>query len=32
LTVEVESEEAKAIREDLKRLNAAEVQARIDSR
>jgi len=30
--VEVEGEEAKAIREDLKRLNAAETQARLDSR
>jgi hypothetical protein len=31
-TVDVECEEAKFIREDLKRLNAAEVQARHDSR
>jgi len=31
-TVEVEAEEAKALREDLKRLNAAETQARLDSR
>ena len=32
LTVDVEGQEAKAIREDFKRINAAEVQARIDSR
>ncbi len=32
LAVDVEGEEAKAIREDLKRLNAAETQARLDSR
>jgi len=32
LAVEVEGEEAKAIREDLKRLNDAEVQARLDSK
>ncbi len=31
LAVEIEGEEAKAIREDLKRLDAAEVQARLDS-
>ena len=30
--VDVEGEEAKFVREDLKRLNAAEVQARLDSR
>jgi len=32
LGVEVEGEEAKALREDLKRLNAVEAQARLDSR
>lgn len=31
-SVDVECDEAKFIREDLKRLNAAEVQARLDSR
>ncbi len=31
-SVDVEGNEAKLIREDLKRLNAAEVQARLDSR
>ena len=31
-SVEVEGEQAKALREDLKRLNAAEVQARLDSK
>lgn len=31
-TVDVECDEAKFIREDLKRLNAVEIQARLDSR
>jgi hypothetical protein len=31
LAVEVEGEEAKAISEDMKRLNDAEVQARLNS-